>query len=200
VDLSRVDRRADESTLSLVIIDPLGERTIINLSRASVPLPADLANTPCDIAYIRSADPLLTPLLGRMVRRIPVLTHIPPIEGLQRPATILLGSTSDLDDTFLADPFARGREIAGTALEWVVITDGAKGATAYGASDSHQVTAPSPGQVIDSTGAGDAFAAGLIHALGAGESIQQALARGNRWGAASVTYPGTIPPPGFPET
>ncbi len=198
VDCSRVDTGATQSTVSLVIIDPTGERTIINLSRAALSLSDELADTPCDIAYIRSADPRLTPLLEQLIQRIPVVVHIPPIRDIQRPATILLGSTSDLDEAFMADPFAHGREIAGATLKWVVITDGAKGAVVHGPHSAHHYLAE-PHQVVDSTGAGDAFAAALLYALGSGESLHRAIPLANRWGAASLGYSGTIPPADFPE-
>jgi len=53
--------------------------------------------------------------------------------------------------------------------------------------------------VVDTTGAGDAFAAGLMMALGGGAGMAQALQLASHWGGASVGYHGTVPPPEFPK-
>ena len=51
----------------------------------------------------------------------------------------------------------------------------------------------------DSTGAGDVFAAGLVHGLARGWPMRRVLETAVAWGSASVQYEGTVPPPGFPE-
>ena len=47
-------------------------------------------------------------------------------------------------------------------------------------------------QVVDTVGAGDGFAAGLISALLEGETIEQAVARGNRVGAFAIQVIGDM--------
>jgi sugar/nucleoside kinase (ribokinase family) len=79
----------------------------------------------------------------------------------------------------------------------VVITHGEKGVTAYGEEETLTCAAPQV-TAVDTTGAGDVFAAGLVHALARGDTMEQALECGAQWGAASVCYEGTVPPPGFP--
>jgi len=197
LDLTYLDRSARQTTRSLVMLDAAGERTIVNLSRAAVPLPPDLATIPADCCYVRSADPALTPVLAERVKQGPVLAHVPPIGAGSRPARVLVGSASDLDDEFLADPFAAGRRISGEVLEWMVVTHGSEGARAYGPDRVLEQPAPKV-QVVDSTGAGDVFAAGLAHGLALGLSMEEILAAAVAWGAASVQYEGTVPPPGFP--
>ncbi|MEO6503922.1 MAG: PfkB family carbohydrate kinase [Jatrophihabitantaceae bacterium] len=54
-------------------------------------------------------------------------------------------------------------------------------------------SAAEPVEVLDSTGAGDAFAAGLLAALGNGAQLNDALAEGNRLGAAAVGKLGARP-------
>jgi sugar/nucleoside kinase (ribokinase family) len=46
--------------------------------------------------------------------------------------------------------------------------------------------------VVDTTGAGDAFAAGFIAAMMSGESLRQAVVHGNRAGARIVQQLGAI--------
>jgi ribokinase len=196
VDVQLVQRHAEATTRSLVLLDPDGERTIVNLARAAVPLPHDLADISADSCYVRSADPALTQVLARRARTGIVVAHVPPIKPRFRPAQVLVGSASDLDDAFLADPFAAGRRIAGEVLQWVVVTLGHRGAAAYGDGECLEETAPTV-EVLDSTGAGDVFAAGLLHALAAGHGMQAALATAVAWGSASVRYESTVPPEDF---
>ena len=51
-----------------------------------------------------------------------------------------------------------------------------------------------PADVVDSTGAGDVFIAGLIHGLLGGKPIQDALSVGALWAASAVGSPTSIPP------
>nr|VFK41372.1 MAG: Sugar or nucleoside kinase, ribokinase family [Candidatus Kentron sp. TC] len=192
VDVARIHRQGDRTTRSLVLLDESGERTIINLMRSMLPLPPDLATIPADCCYVRSADPALISVLEERVRAGPVIAHIPPITDGFRPAQVLLGSASDIDDDFLHDPFPAGQRVAGDILEWVVITHGAAGATAYGDGVSLWETAPRV-PVKDSTGAGDVFAAGLAFALARGWKMQGALKTAVSWASASVRYYGTVP-------
>ncbi|WP_408664678.1 PfkB family carbohydrate kinase [Jatrophihabitans sp.] len=53
-----------------------------------------------------------------------------------------------------------------------------------------------PVEVLDSTGAGDAFAAGLLAALCHGAGLVEALADGNRLGGLVVSRLGARPGPG----
>lgn len=63
------------------------------------------------------------------------------------------------------DVLARAETLAPGVLRWVVITHGAHGATALHV-DGQRVTMPAaPARAVDTTGAGDAFAAGLLHGL-----------------------------------
>ncbi len=199
VDVDLVDRHAGQGTRSLVLLDPSGERTIVNLSRCAVPLPADLGERPASAFYVRSADPLLTVVLRQIVYRCPVLAHVPPVRDNFRPAQVLVGSESDLDAAFLADPFAAARRIAGDHLKWMVVTRGAAGASAHGAESVLHRPAPPVARVIDSTGAGDAFAGGLLHGLARRWDMARCLETAVAWGSASVAYEGTMPPEGaFP--
>ncbi len=197
IDTRYLDSWGEETTRSLVMLDPAGERTIVNLARAPVPLPPELADIEADACYVRSADPALTAVLAERVKRGPALAHVPPVKDGFRPAQVLVGSASDLDAEFLADPFHAGRRIAGEVLQWMVVTHGPEGARAFGENAVLECPAPRV-PVDDSTGAGDVFAAGLVHGLALGLPMEQVLETAVAWGSASVQYEGTVPPPGFP--
>jgi sugar/nucleoside kinase (ribokinase family) len=187
IDASAIQRVPGESTRSLVLLDPLGERTIVNLHRCrETGPPARLRSLPADAIYVRSRDLDLAELLAERAAGTLVVAHVPPLQAASRPAAVLVGSESDLPDGFLADPWTQGRAIAGEALRWVVLTRGERGARAWSAERCLSVPAPAV-QVIDTTAAGDVFAAGLLHALATGREMEEAMRTAVAWGSATVT-------------
>jgi len=192
IDVSAIARVPGDSTRSLVLVDPGGERTIVNLNRCREPGPPQrLASLEADAVYVRSRDLDLRELLADAAARCLVVAHVPPLAPGSRPAHVLVGSESDLPPEFLADPWAAGRAIAGETLRLVVVTRGPRGAEAFGASERVAVPAPAV-PVVDSTAAGDVFAAGLVHALALGRPTRAALETAVAWGAAAVACP-TVP-------
>ncbi len=73
----------------------------------------------------------------------------------------------------------------------VVATLGAKGAVRV-STDGVEVFPPYPVEVVDTTGAGDAFTAGLVAALARGLAMDDAIDAGCRAGAFCVMSPGVI--------
>jgi ribokinase len=75
----------------------------------------------------------------------------------------------------------------------VILTLGSRGALYHTAERSEFVPAFSAGQVIDTTGAGDAFLGGFATALSEGRDPADAVRFGSATAAISVTRPGTAP-------
>lgn len=195
VDVSALRRVPGASTWSLVLLTAGGERTIVNLNRTREPEPPRrLLDIPADCLYVRSRALDLAPLLAEKARSCLVVAHMPPLAPGGRPAQVLVASASDLDAATLIDPFAAGREVAGELLEWVVVTWGAEGAVAHGPAGKLLRAAAPRVEPVDSTGAGDAFAAGLAHALVGGMPMAEALAMACRWGAEAVRWPASALP------
>jgi sugar/nucleoside kinase (ribokinase family) len=72
---------------------------------------------------------------------------------------------------------------------WVVVKLGPSGCLAVG-PDGAQVSVPAPNvSVGDTTGAGDAFNAGLVHALSGGASWDQALTQATRFATEIIARP-----------
>lgn len=66
--------------------------------------------------------------------------------------------------------------------QFIVVTDGARGAYAYNGENAWFMP-PFPAKPVEKTGAGDAFATGVIAALHYGEPIEEAI----HWGTANST-------------
>lgn len=188
VDISQIARLDRPTTHSLILVDPAGERTVANVARCEEDAPPErVLDLPADAVYVRSRRADLAPLLAAKAATALVVAHAPPVEPGSRPARVLVASASDLDPGQIQNPLALGREIAGELLEWVVVTAGAAGACAHAASGLLEAPAAKV-RPVDTTGAGDAFAAGLVHALVQGQPLPEALALAVRFGTEATLW------------
>jgi len=199
----------------LVLIGPDGERTMVPSAGANVGLsPADLGPD-----LLGAADHLHLSgytLLGEgcrpaarfaleLARTVGASVSVDaasaePIRtvGPERflswlaPGTVLLANSDELaaltgstdQDAGLATLVARGLD--------VVLKCGSRGSVLATAAGRWHSPAE-PAEVLDTTGAGDAFAAGFLAALHHGATPVNALAEGNRLGAAAVRVLGSRP-------
>ncbi len=188
VHTSQIARLDRPTTHSLILVDPAGERTVVNVARCEEDEPpVRLLDLPAEVVYVRSRRHDLAPLLAAKAASALVVAHLPPVERGSRPAQILVASASDLDSAIHQAPWALGRAVAGRFLRWVVITQGLAGACAYAENEQLAVPAATV-QPVDTTGAGDAFAAGLIHALVGGHPLPEALAVAVRFGTEATLW------------
>ncbi len=179
-------RRADEPTRRCwTHIDAEGERTITVLGpriapHRADPLPWDeLAG--CDAVFFSAGD--ADALRAARAARVLVLTR----RALD--AAVAAQVEVDAIVSSATDPGEQGDLSAlVTPPRLVVETDGARGGhwrDRDGAAGTW-VAAPPPGPPVDAYGCGDAFAAGLTFALGAGLPIADAADLGARCGAACL--------------
>jgi sugar/nucleoside kinase (ribokinase family) len=89
------------------------------------------------------------------------------------------------------DPAVQGGRLA-AHYPLVVIKRGAAGSEAYAGASRWSAPAP-PTQVLDTTGAGDAFAAAFLAARLKGEAMEVCLARATAAGAAATGFVGGRP-------
>jgi ribokinase len=179
--------RADEpQRRAVTFVDEAGERTITVLGerlvpRASDPLPWDSLSD-FDAVYLTGADADGV----RAARAARVLVATSRVLNLLRearvPLDVVVGSSRDRSEAYAAgdlEPTPR----------YAVMTAGASGGTIQAGAEDPQAFAAAelPGPVGDAYGAGDSFAAGLTYGLGAGMSIEDAVAIGARCGAHCMT-------------
>ena len=89
-------------------------------------------------------------------------------------------------------PVPRDASLANTEIPAIVLTLGERGALLLTAEISEVIPAL-PVDVVDTTGAGDAFCGALATALASGESLREAVRFANLAGAAAVTTLGATP-------
>ena len=181
---------------ALILLDAAGERTIVQLDRGSAvevfpitDLP-DLSSSDC--VFVESYVRFPVSAVGTCDGALLVAT--PPDPGHSDwPADVLVGSEHQFPAAWRTDPFHAAQTVAGDRLQWVVVTRGGAGADAFGPDGSFHVAAPTARQV-DATGAGDAFAAGLVCGLLEGRGMREAMELGVTQGAAAVEVLQSVPP------
>ncbi len=196
LDVRLVDRRPGESRTTLILIEPDGERLVMGLDLdrgrlvlPPLPAPADHPEMQPDGLYVRAAFPGSEAWAA--ISRGPVVLHW-PAPTYQGRADVVVCSADDLDSATLDAPFEAAQRVLGSGLQAIVVTHGASGASAYSAEAPITVRPP-PAKVIDATGAGDVFAAGLLDALSAGAGMAPALVQACAWGAATVGLTSSAP-------
>ena len=95
------------------------------------------------------------------------------------------------------EPAGQAAELVGAGVANVIVTLGSKGALWASAEGVHAFPAY-PVNAVDTTGAGDAFTAGLAAALAQGQPMEAAIDQGCRAGAFCVTRPGVLDGLGYP--
>ena len=192
LDTRHVFRRPGSSRTTLILIEPGGERLVLSLDGENAKLPPLPPPGPTEVfdgLYLRAPYPGVEAWAAAC--RGPVLAHW-PASGFTGPCDVLVASADDCDAATLADPFAAGRAQVGNRLAWMVLTRGGHGVTAHDGQRVLRATPP-PAKVLDATGAGDCFAAGLLEALTAGADMPSALAHACAWGAVAVGCDASAP-------
>lgn len=157
---------------------------------ASPDLPGDLPVEGVDCLYVNYPGTAITGYMRQMLGKSFVVAQYPKGGQARRPCHVLVASRSDLGE--VSAPWLHARQLAGEQLEWLVLTEGKAGAVAIHGEEQIRVAAR-PVSVVDTTGAGDAFAGGLIHGLARGMAIQDALQCAVDWGAFAVASESSIP-------
>lgn len=204
------------SGVLVTILDPSGERSFLtdrgaNLNLSAEDLPDGLLDgtrlvlisgysffAPGPRAAVQS-------LLGRArKRKIPIAIDPASIGFLEEvgPQTFLawvgaadwlFANESEAEMLAGTPDFDAQMRVLGTQFSQVVIKRGRFGA-ALGGKDGVAISRPAPiVKVVDSTGAGDAFAAGFIASLMEGLPVEQCLERGIENGARAVQFIGGQP-------
>jgi len=197
-DLSGIVRLAGATPACLILIDPGGERVIVGLyrERPAVRWPTlDVAGLAC--AYAASRWPLPAELVTRLqAAGVPIVSQwrggSTVREAGVREAGVLVASEDELPARAAADPW-QGALAEGLRPQWLVVTQGARGA--WATDGKERLFCPAaPAEVVDATGAGDAFAGGLVHGLARRWPMAACLALACDWGARAVAHEGSTFP------
>jgi len=212
VDVSHVLRASEPTGVALITVSPDGENSIVVAAGANASL--DPAATAATVAQLAGADAVLLAQLeipaeavsaaaseiekvgGRFVLNLSPSRYVSPkLLAFADPLILNETEASDLAASAIdgpADAETVARRLLATSRS-VVITLGADGvivADANGVShlESERV------KVVDTTGAGDAFAGALAATLASGGTLTDGVKAGIAAGAAAVQHLGAQPP------
>lgn len=181
---------------ALLLMTPDGMRTIIRPHRP----PYNLGKAPnfsqWDALYIKTSARGAEAWAKAALHHTLVVAQLAKDER-PRPCHILIASMSHLIGRNLsgdssASTWEDGLHIAGPHLRYFIVTDGKNGVTAHTKDKQFHIPA-APAKIVDITGAGDAFAAGLIDGLVRQLVITEAMTQGAQWAAIAATTDSSIP-------
>ena len=161
------------------------QSTSVVLTQLEIPVAAAEA-----ALHLGRAGGAITILNPAPVRPLPpsVLQLIDVLTPNQVEAKVLSGRSPDA----IIEPEQLARELIRSGVKQVVMTLGERGALIVTSSSSTHVPA-APMSAVDTTGAGDAFNAGLATALASGASLEAAVQLAVATGGLAVTREGVIP-------
>jgi ribokinase len=183
VDVSGIAVADAPTGLAVVMVDPRGENSIVVTPGANAHVVAP-AHLDADVLLLSLEVPLATVTAAAALARrlaVPVVLNAAPAQPL--PASLL----ADVDVLVVNETEweALGRPTAGT----VVVTRGGDGCVVLRGSARWELPAV-PVEVVDTTGAGDCFAAALAWGVGGGLVLEDAVRFASRAAALSVTAHG----------
>jgi sugar/nucleoside kinase (ribokinase family) len=193
VDADYVHPRHGHTSEVDILVEPSGERTMIGIwpdLLHTIPVPVARVRSG-DMAYFAAWHQEFSLAMQQLTDRGAVVATVPPprlVPGL--PATYLIGSQDQYGDQ---DPRSALSGRTATPLA-VIVTRGADGVIVHD-RDSSAAYPAQQADVVDTTGAGDAFTAGFLHRILSGDPLSRAVAAGIIWAAATVQEPASIPPP-----
>jgi ribokinase len=161
------------------------ESTLVVLTQLEIPVAA--AEAALRLGRAGNAITILNPA---PVRPLPpsILQLVDVLTPNQVEAKVLTGRSPDA----VIEPEELARELIRSGVKQVVMTLGERGALIATSSSSTRVPAI-PMSAVDTTGAGDAFNAGLATAIASGASLEAAVQFAVVTGGLAVTKEGVIP-------
>ena len=189
LDISHVEQFDGETGELLVLVDGRGERTILRQHRRPA-LPGTLPTDSVDCLYVNYEGAEAAAYMAKVAATGLVVSQYPKGGCDRRPCQVMIASAADLAQQ--QDLWRHGQQLAGADLQWLVVTHGEQGVEAFSASQHLQIPAR-PVSVVDATGAGDAFAGGLIHGMLAGLPMAAVLTQANQWAAYTLSSSSSIP-------
>lgn len=183
-DVRYVAMLAGETLFTEILLEPNGERTILNTGGQMRPPFAATEPISGDAAYLNAL--VLDDALVASLETIPlVVSQFPLRSASPRPADIVIGSRADFPGEDTHRLWDRVALTAGPRLKTLVLTDGARPISLYDGRTLRHVTPLKQVSVPDTIGAGDCFTGAFLHGLLRGLSLEisaeQASQRTAEW-------------------
>ena len=196
--------------LATTLITPDGQRTFADyMGAASLLEPADIDHAPLDdydMLYVegylvQSPDLIEHAMSQAKAHGLRVCLDLSSYNIVETQRPLFQHLLHDYVDTVFANEEEAAALTGGDAeasatlmarfCQTAVVKLGARGAIACSQGQCYRAPSLSVAQVIDTTGAGDSFAAGFLHARANGWPLDQALSLGNRIASHVIQHIGS---------
>lgn len=112
---------------------------------------------------------------------------------VQNHVDILFANEEEIKSLYLQDNFEDAKSAVGNHCEVAVLTRSAKGAVVVSKGNEFAIPAAPVKQVVDTTGAGDQFAAGFLYGFTHGRSLEESAKLGALAAAEVISHIGPRP-------
>ncbi len=99
-------------------------------------------------------------------------------------------AVNDYEGRLLVDRTGRGLEELARMVDALIVTKGASGSTIYARGQCHEIPSVKPTAVVDPTGCGDAYRAGLLYGIAAGHDWPATGRLASLMGAIKIAHRG----------
>ncbi|HUR15065.1 MAG TPA: ribokinase [Mycobacteriales bacterium] len=184
VDVTDVATVEAPTGVAVVMVDTAGENCIVVSPGANAHV-APPEQLDADVLLLSLEVPLATAAAAAATARrlaVPVVLNAAPAQPL--PATLL----ADVDVLVVNE--SEWADLGNPAVPAVVVTRGARGCVVVAGHRTWELAAVPVEDVVDTTGAGDCFAAALAWGVAQGFGLDDAARFASRAAALSVTAPG----------
>ncbi|NRD71952.1 ribokinase [Shewanella sp. VB17] len=191
IDCHLIQRYEKNTCEMLLVMTPDGERTIIRPERPVFELAKPPVWGQWDAVYFNSSAKGCESWANSALNHCLVLAQLAK-DDRSRPCDILIASMTDIQGRSQLPPWEYGLTIAGDSLKYFIITDGVDGSYLY-THDGCKHVDSTLAKVVETTGAGDAYAAGLLHGLTSGLGIIESMTEAGVWASFAVATQSSIP-------
>ena len=120
--------------------------------------------------------------------------HHADFAALAKNVDILIGNEKEIKALTLRGEFRDAADAAAGTCETVVLTRGGKGAEVYFRGDRHYIPVQPLAKMVDTTGAGDAFAAGFLYGASRGFNLEKCGELGAKAASKTISHFGARSP------
>lgn len=120
--------------------------------------------------------------------------HADFVSFVRNHTALLIGNEKEMRSLTLQADFESAAAAARDLCGMLVLTRGARGAVIVCGAATHEIAAARPEKIVDTTGAGDAFAGGLLYGLTQGMPPGDAGALGAKAAALTIAHIGARSP------
>ncbi|HUF96882.1 MAG TPA: ribokinase [Ilumatobacter sp.] len=193
IDSSYVAVRNGATGRAIIVVDDAGENTIVVIPGANqtVEVPSELPR--CRVAVAQLEVPMRTVIAAfAAARALGAKTVLNPAPAVDLPAELLELSDVVVPNQHELELLGGAEHLLNLGVRALVVTLGASGVDVITAAGRTHVD-PFPVDVVDTTGAGDAFCGALCARLASGHDLHDAVRWGAAAGALATTVTGAVP-------